>query len=67
MPLIDARGRDTYKYAGCRRDDTEQAFVNAQNQLTLVLAGQSFKFTQPKMKPDDAGKNAPSMRWFFPD
>ena len=65
--MIDAIGRDTYRYAGCRDGDTEQAYVNTQNQLTLVIAGQSFKFTQPKMKPNDADdKNAPPMRWFLP-
>ena len=67
MDQIDAVGRDTYKYAGCRGDGVEQAYVDAHNQLRMRIAGHSFEFTSPKMKADDADKNAPPMRWFHPD
>jgi hypothetical protein len=67
MPHIDAIGRDTFRYAGCRDGDIEQAYIDTQNQLTMKIADQSFVFTQPKMKNDTDAKDAPPMRWFYPD
>ncbi len=67
MPHIDAIGRDTFRYAGCRDGDIEQAYIDTQNQLTMKIADQSFVFTPPKMKNDTDAKYAPPMRWFYPD
>ncbi len=67
MPHIDAIGRDTFRYAGCRDGDTEQAYIDTKNQLTMKVAGQSFEFNPPKMKNDTDDEDAPPMRWFYPD
>ena len=67
MPHIDAIGRDTFKYAGCRDGDTEQAYIDTKNQLTMKVADQSFVFNPPKMKNDTDDEDAPPMRWFYPD
>jgi hypothetical protein len=64
---IDAIGRDTFKYAGCRGGDTEQALINHQNRLFMMISGTMLTFTEPKMKNESDGNNAPSMRWCLVD